>query len=347
MNLFYKIIIKLLLYRIAKNFKGDLIIIFPNKYNYILGKNNKKLPYFKILSNFIFIRILFQGELGVSYGYYKGEWTTNNLPHLIRLGIFNLSNTKNLKVKINIFKRIKKIFIFDRSNTIAKSKKQISFHYDLGNNFYRCWLDKTMTYSSGIFLKKNVSLQTAQINKYKSLAELAKINKRNTVLEIGCGWGGFTNYISENIGAKVTGITISKNQYNYAKNIKQKNVIIKLLDYRKINEMYDKIVSIEMFEAVGKKNWNNFFKILDQNLKRKGLAALQIITINERLFERYEKNKDFIQKYIFPGGMLPTKNIIYSLADNNNLHVCKEKCLRTDYAKTLHLWRKNFVNNCN
>ena len=171
-----------------------------------------------------------------------------------------------------------------------------------------------------------------------------KISKRNTVLEIGCGWGGFTSYISKNVGAKVTGITISKNQYLYAKNIKQKNVIIKFLDYRKINEMYDKIVSIEMFEAVGKKNWNNFFQILDKSLKKKGLAALQIITINESLFESYEKNKDFIQKYIFPGGMLPTKNIIYSLASNNNLHVCKEKSLRTDYAKTLYFWRHNFLN---
>ncbi len=343
MNLFYKIIINFLLHKLNKNFKGDLTIIFPNKSTYILGKN-KKSPYFKIINNFIFIRILLQGVAGISYGYYKGEWTTNNLAYIVRLGIANIRSIKSLKIKENITKKIKGILYFNSSNTIAKSKKQISYHYDLGNNFYKCWLDKTMTYSSGIFSKKNLSLEKAQLNKYQSLAKLAKINKNNTVLEIGCGWGGFANYVSENIGSKITGITISKNQYNYANYIKEKNVIIKFLDYRKINQVYDKIVSIEMFEAVGKKNWNNYFKILEQSLKKRGLAALQIITINEKLYQSYEKNKDFIQKYIFPGGMLPTKKIIYNLASNNNLYICKEKPLGNDYAKTLSMWRENFLN---
>ena len=201
------------------------------------------------------------------------------------------------------------MFLLDRENTITKSKKQISFHYDLGNKFYSYWLDKTMTYSSAIFNNKNISLETAQINKYKSLTSLARINRNNKVLEIGCGWGGFTGYVSKNIGANITGITISKNQYDYASSLKQKNVKIQFLDYRKIKSKYDKIISIEMFEAVGKKNWNIFFKVLHESLKRNGLAALQIITINEDLYKYYSMNKDFIQKYIFPGGMLPTKKL--------------------------------------
>ena len=186
-----------------------------------------------------------------------------------------------------------------------------------------------MTYSSAIFNKKNISLESAQDNKYKSLIKLAKINKQNKVLEIGCGWGGFTGYVSKKIGSNITGITISKNQYEYATNLQQKNVSIKFLDYRKIKKKYDKIVSIEMFEAVGKKNWDTFFKVINSSLKKNGAAVLQIITINEKLYDNYSINKDFIQKYIFPGGMLPTKKIIYNLANANNLSITFEKSLRS------------------
>ena len=204
-----------------------------------------------------------------------------------------------------------------------------------------------MTYSSAIFNNKNISLETAQLNKYKSLSRLARINRNNKVLEIGCGWGGFTGYVSKNIGANITGITISKNQYDYASSLKQKNVKIQFLDYRKIKSKYDKIISIEMFEAVGKKNWNIFFKVLHESLKRNGLAALQIITINEDLYKYYSMNKDFIQKYIFPGGMLPTKKIIYNLACSNNLSIIFDKSIGQDYAKTLQIWRENFFSKWN
>ena len=346
MSFFYKVVSRIILRKLTSNFQGNLIIKFPDKSKYIIG-NKKNGPYFHILNNFFLLRVLLNGVSAIGYGYYKGEWKTNNLSYIVRLGLINIKTIKTLKIKESFLYKIKKVFLLDRENTITKSKKQISFHYDLGNKFYSYWLDKTMTYSSAIFNNKNISLETAQINKYKSLTSLARINRNNKVLEIGCGWGGFTGYVSKNIGANITGITISKNQYNYASSLKQKNVKIQFLDYRKIKSKYDKIISIEMFEAVGKKNWNIFFKVLHESLKRNGLAALQIITINEDLYKYYSMNKDFIQKYIFPGGMLPTKKIIYNLACSNNLSIIFDKSIGQDYAKTLQIWRENFFSKWN
>jgi cyclopropane-fatty-acyl-phospholipid synthase len=331
----------MILKKLLINFRGNLIIILPNKSSYILGKGNSP-TYFHIKNNFFLIRVLINGVSAIGYGYYKGEWVTNNLSYVVKLGLKNIDTIKSLKIKKLFFYEMKKLFSLESSNTITKSKKQISYHYDLGNVFYSLWLDKSMTYSSAIFNKKNISLESAQDNKYKSLVKLAQINKQNKVLEIGCGWGGFTSYVSNKIGSKIIGITISKNQYEYATNLQKKNVSIKFLDYRKIKKKYDKIVSIEMFEAVGKKNWDTFFKVISSSLKKNGAAVLQIITINEKLYDNYSINKDFIQKYIFPGGMLPTKNIIYNLADANNLSITFEKSLRQDYAKTLNIWKKNF-----
>ena len=153
MNLVYKIIVQFVLRKLAKKFKGNLVIILPDNSKYILGKNHAA-PQFKISNNFLFLRILFGGITGISYGYSKGEWSTDNLSYIIKLGIKNLLYIKNLKINVNYFLNIRKLFGFFFSNTISKSKKQISYHYDLGNSFYKCWLDKTMTYSSAIFLKK-------------------------------------------------------------------------------------------------------------------------------------------------------------------------------------------------
>ena len=240
-----------------------------------------------------------------------------------------------------VITKVTKVF---ETNTIKKSKSQISFHYDLGNNFYNLWLDTSMTYSSAIF-KNSKTLEEAQYNKYKNLADVTKIKKHNTVLEIGCGWGGFVKYVNNNIGSKITGITISKEQFEYAKKYNSHLSNIELLDYRKVNKKYDKIISIEMFEAVGHRNWNVFFKSLSNLLKKNGLAGLQIITIAENNFSYYLQRKDFIQKYIFPGGMLPTKTILKTLAEENNLLIKECKSFSEDYAKTLSLWRSNFIAN--
>ena len=214
----------MILKKLLINFRGNLIIIFPNKSRYILGKGNSP-TYFHIKNNFFLIRVLINGVSAIGYGYYKGEWVTNNLSYVVKLGLKNINTIKSLKIKQRFFYKIKKLFALESSNTITKSKKQISYHYDLGNLFYSFWLDKSMTYSSAIFNKKNISLESAQDNKYKSLVKLAQINKQNKVLEIGCGWGGFTSYVSNKIGSKIIGITISKNQYEYATNLQKKMLV--------------------------------------------------------------------------------------------------------------------------
>ena len=322
-------------------FKGNLIIILPNKKIYIIG-NKKSAVEVNVISYNLFLRIFFYGVSGIGYSYSKGEWTTQNLTKLLEIGIRNNTLLKSLnnKQSFNIFKKMKNLFT---SNSIKKSKKQINFHYDIGNKFYEKWLDKTMTYSSGIFEKKNDTLEKAQTNKYKSLAKLANIKKTDEVLEIGCGWGGFIKYVQTNIGAKITGITISERQYNYTKNLIYKNNKVLFMDYRNLSKTYDKIISIEMFEAVGKKNWDKYFKILNESLNNKGVAALQIITIDEKIYSSYKNTADFIQKYIFPGGMLPTKKHLNELAKKNKLQLLEKKSFKGDYAKTLILWREKFL----
>jgi len=339
----YKIILLKLKKKFEGNFIGSLEISFPNNRIFRFGSSSK-ISRIKVKNNLFLFKLLFLGVPYIGHGYFKGDWVTENLKELLALGIKNkklLNSIPVFNIFLYIITKISKIF---ESNTLKKSKSQIGFHYDLGNNFYNLWLDKSMTYSSALF-KKSKTLEKAQNNKYKNLAQETNIKKNNTVLEIGCGWGGFVKYVNDNIGAKITGITISKKQFDYAKKNKNKLTNIELLDYRKVKKTYDKIISIEMFEAVGKKNWNIFFKTLNNLLNKNGQAGLQIITISEPNYSYYLQRRDFIQKYIFPGGMLPTKKILNRLALQNNLLIKECKSFSQDYAKTLALWRKNFIAN--
>ena len=341
------LIYKIILIKLKKSFKnrfiGSIEISFPNKKLFTFG-NSSNPSRINIKNNSFLLKLLFLGTPYIGHGYFKGYWTTNNLQELLALGIKNKNLINSIPVFHIFLLAITKISRFFESNTIRKSKSQISFHYDLGNNFYNLWLDKSMTYSSALF-KKSKTLEEAQNNKYRNLAEVTKIKKTNTVLEIGCGWGGFIKYVNNNIGARITGITISKAQFDYAKKNNDKLTNIELLDYRKVNKKYDKIISIEMFEAVGYRNWSVFFKSINNLLKKNGQAGLQIITIAENNFSYYLQRKDFIQKYIFPGGMLPTKQILKTLASENNLLIKECKSFSKDYAKTLALWRNNFIAN--
>ena len=204
-----------------------------------------------------------------------------------------------------------------------------------------------MTYSSAMFKTKKQSLQSAQINKYKSLANLVNIKPGDKILEIGCGWGGFSEYIAMNYKANVTALTISKNQYfavkqNLQKKQLQQFVDVKLMDYRDLKGTYDKIVSIEMFEAVGERYWSVFFKKLYDNLKLNGRIGLQTITIDEKFFQTYKKFPDFIQTYIFPGGMLPSVSVIKNIMSNNGLNIEKKIMFGSDYAETLKRWKGSF-----
>jgi len=287
--------------------------------------------------------IITRGDLGFAEGYVNNKWDTSNLNNLLKILLKN-EQIKNKEWRPNFFNKIiEKVNFIIKQNSIKQAKKNITFHYDLGNNFYKEWLDETMTYSSAIFKNKDISLKEAQINKYQSINENLNLSKNSTVCEIGSGWGGFINFIKnthQNIN--VDGYTISGQQYSYVKKNFPKNINFE--DYRNIKNKYSNVVSIEMFEAVGKKYWNTYFQKLNSILELNGSACLQIITINENSFSKYLKNVDFIQKYIFPGGMLPTKNIVNKLAKDNGFKIYHKISFGYDYAKTLGIWKTNFNN---
>ncbi len=233
-------------------------------------------------------------------------------------------------------------------NTIKTAAKNISKHYDLGNNFYNLWLDSTLTYSSAIFGSPNTRLVDAQNAKYDRIIEKLGIKSTDHVLEIGCGWGGFFSRAAELTGCKVTGITLSNEQANYANKLitnkkLQNQVNIQVIDYRNTHLKYDKVVSIEMIEAVGAEYWDIYFEKISSSLKKNGKALIQGITIRDDLFEAYIKNTDFIQQYIFPGGMLITDKILETKANAYKMKLTDNFHFGLDYAKTLNIWRQNFI----
>ena len=276
-----------------------------------------------------------------------GEIDSDNLTNLIELAVLHDSYLEE-QIKLGTLQKLWLKFQHWRNrNNQSGSKRNISYHYDLGNQFYSRWLDRTMTYSSAVFQSETDTLEDAQNRKYQKLAELADIQPGERVLEIGCGWGGFAEYAAKEYGAHVTGITISKEQYDFAKNRLRTAGLdhmtdIVMQDYRKLNQRFDKIVSIEMFEAVGEKYWPVYFKTIANCLNEGGKAALQVITIDHKAFLEYRTQPDFIQKYIFPGGMLPS---IKALDDplktaGLSLHFCQG--YGQDYARTLAEWKVRF-----
>tara|TARA_B100000963_G_scaffold102377_1_gene88604 strand:- start:860 stop:2047 length:1188 start_codon:yes stop_codon:yes gene_type:complete len=300
-----------------------------------------------LLSDSAIIRILGHGKMGFCEAFMVGEIDSDNLTNLIELAVLHDSYLEE-QIKLGTLHKLWLKFQHWRNrNNQSGSKRNISHHYDLGNQFYSRWLDRTMTYSSAVFQSETDTLEDAQNRKYQKLAELADIQPGERVLEIGCGWGGFAEYAAKEYGAHVTGITISKEQYDFTKNrlrIAGLNHMtdIVMQDYRKLNQSFDKIVSIEMFEAVGEKYWPVYFKTIANCLKDGGKAALQVITIDHKAFLEYRTQPDFIQKYIFPGGMLPS---IKALDDplktaGLSLHFCQG--YGQDYARTLAEWKVRF-----
>ena len=232
-------------------------------------------------------------------------------------------------------------------NSIAGSKRNIHRHYNLGNNFYKLWLDKSMTYSGGLFVSDDISLEQAQDAKYQRVIEQINLNKNKQILEIGCGWGGFAEKAAQ-IGSKITAISLSEEQLKFAKlRLKKNNLLnkvdLKFKDYREIKGNFDSIVSIEMFEAVGEKYWDLFFKSVHKLLSKDGKFCIQTITIDDSLFARYRDSTDFIQQYIFPGGMLSSPSIFKKKLIKHNFKIIDEFAFGNDYAKTLSIWRKKFL----
>jgi len=293
------------------------------------------------------LQIIKSGSVGLAEAYMRNEFETDNLTNLIEI------TAKNIKLvykfsgifDLSMINKLKSIFI---KNNKSRSKKNISKHYDLGNDFFSLWLDPSLTYSSAIFEKQKDDLFSAQLNKYKKLTELIKPNVGNKILEIGCGWGGFAEYVGKNYDVKLDCITISKEQFEFSKKrIFEKGlnekVNIFLKDYRDVKDKYDSIASIEMIEAVGQNYLVNYFKSIKKNLSENGRAAIQAITIDDSLFDRYKTKEDFIQKYIFPGGFLPSKRKLYDLSSSNGLEIKKYESYGSHYSNTLKIWRDEFL----
>jgi cyclopropane-fatty-acyl-phospholipid synthase len=293
-------------------------------------------------------RLLHDGKMGFCEAFMDGEASSQSLPTLIELAVLHDKYLENA-LKTNIFRQAGlRLFHMLRRNNKLGSAKNIAHHYDIGNSFYEAWLDPTMTYSSAVFDSETDDLTTAQLNKYKRLAELADIQPGDRVLEIGCGWGGFAKFVSQHIGAHVTGITISKAQLAYAEASLaeaglQNKVDLKLMDYRDLQGRFDKIVSIEMFEAVGQAYWPVYFDTISRMLKSGGRAVIQSITINHDAFQSYRDQPDFIQRYIFPGGMLPSMPMLQTPVTQAGLELVAENGYASDYARTLQEWRARFL----
>ena len=306
------------------NLKAKLLIKKPNfTYNLIRG-----------------------GSIGFAESYMNEEFETNNLSNLIEFTARNINIIHKFSGLLDfpIINFLKNKVI---KNTKTRSKENIAKHYDLGNDFFSLWLDDTLTYSSAIFEQETKNLSEAQNNKYQKLIDLIKPNHGDKILEIGCGWGGFAEYMGKKYDVKLDCITISQKQFDYTKERIHKcglneKVNIEIKDYRDLNGRYNSIASIEMIEAVGQNYLDGYFKTIKSNLSNGGNVAIQAITIDDNLFDRYKNKQDFIQKYIFPGGFLPNKNSINKYVSDNGLAVNSYISYADDYANTLAIWREEF-----
>jgi len=303
-----------------------------------------------------FKRCVLYGDIGFGEGYVAGEWDTDSITNVISWFILNVEHAPGVSgssvksVVLNLLKFYNRLFHNKRANSISGSKKNIAEHYDLNNDFFALWLDPTMTYSSAYFKEDNYTLEQAQKAKYHRLCEQLFLKETDHVLEIGSGWGGNAIYMASNFGCKVTSITISEEQHKEA-TLRVKNagldhlVKIELQDYRKVKGQFDKIVSVEMLEAVGAEFLEPYFKQCQKLLAPKGILALQVITCPDSRFEEFKNGVDWIQKHIFPGSLLPSigemNRIINQVSD---LTVVDVKDLGLHYAKTLHTWFVNFNN---
>ena len=328
---------------------GQLKIINYDGKKYFFGEKDKNLNVELIINKpGITFSIIKKGSIGLAEAYMRGEFKTNNLSDLIELTAKNINIIYKFSglFDFSFINYLKNIFL---KNTKKNSKNYISRHYDLGNEFFSLWLDKTLTYSSAIFEENKNNLEEAQINKYKKLINLIKPKTGDKILEIGCGWGGFAEYLGKNFDVKLDCITISKKQYDFAKERIQKNQLtekinIYMKDYRDVKNKYNSIVSIEMIEAVGKNYLESYFKTIKDNLQNNGTAAIQAITIDDKLFDRYKTKEDFIQRYIFPGGFLPCKKSLHQYANQSGLNVVEYNSYGSHYSNTLNIWRREFVN---
>jgi cyclopropane-fatty-acyl-phospholipid synthase len=295
----------------------------------------------------VFARLIREGDVGFCEAYMEGGWSTPDLQAVMDLAQNGNNEALDRMVGVALVRAYEKLRFWLQSNSKRQARKNIAYHYDLGNDFYRLWLDDSMTYSSALFRTGQESLEKAQEQKYASMVDQMGAKPGDHVLEIGCGWGGFAEYAASKRGLKVTGLTISKAQHDYAVARMaaaglSDRVEIKLQDYRDERGVYDGIASIEMFEAVGEKYWPTYFNTLRDRLKPGAQATLQIITIGDDRFHLYRKSVDFIQKYIFPGGMLPSPSALRAEIAKAGLEFKGSVEFGQSYSQTLRRWYDTF-----
>ena len=338
-----KVILKLL----SKLKHGALRLHTPTGEVLYFGSGNA--PVSLELHNWdLFTAAMRSGDIGFAESYINGTWTTDNLTGLIALLVRNRTAIESLVYGSwwgSLFYRVKHLL---NRNSKSGSRKNIHAHYDIGNEFYKLWLDPSMTYSSALFTKDTgADLELAQLAKYRAILSQLHVAPGEKVLEIGCGWGGFAELAAREGGVHTTGLTLSTEQLAYAKRRMGEAGLanmadLKLCDYRDSAGQYDAVASIEMFEAVGESYWPSYFECVARSLKQGGRACIQTIVIADELFERYRKSTDFIQQYIFPGGMLPSPSRFESMAAQYGLTVSMKRSFGIDYADTLVAWRRAF-----
>lgn len=292
---------------------------------------------------------LFGGSIGAGEAYMLKAWGSPDLVQVIRVMALNMNVLQQLDSQwSSLFNLISRIAHKLRPNTIAKARENIAAHYDLGNDFFSLFLDSTMLYSAAIYPNENASLEQASIHKMSHICQRLQLSEQDHLLEIGTGWGGMAIYAAKTTGCRVTSVTISQAQFNYATDwVKREGlehrVSILLQDYRLIEGQFDKLVSIEMIEAVGHEFYSTYFKQCSRLLKKDGLMLIQAITIQDQRFEYARKNTDFIQQYIFPGGCLPSNAVIAEHVNTNtDMQIIGLQDITLDYAKTLAHWRQDF-----
>jgi cyclopropane-fatty-acyl-phospholipid synthase len=334
---------------------GCLHLELPDGSQRIFGQPNSHVQASARVVNWNFFKrcVLF-GDVGFGEAYVDGDWETDDITRVIAWFILNIENSpamsgsRGKKFLINLLGKYNRALHLLRPNSLATSRRNIQEHYDLGNNFYKLFLDSTMTYSSAWFRSPNQSLAVAQAAKYDRLCEKLKLKPTDHVLEIGSGWGGFSRHAVQNYGCKVTTVTISEQQYQYAQELFKREGLadraeVKLMDYRLIKGQFDKIVSIEMLEAVGDKYLETYFAKCQEVLKPHGLLGVQMITCPDSRYDSLRKNVDWIQKHIFPGSLLLSVNRVnQAIGRTGELWLHDLHDMGLDYAETLKRWHQAF-----
>ena len=336
-----------------KLLEESIDIITPDGQSILSRTNTSNAAHTLVVNKWSFFWDMLTGyDLGLAESYIKGKWDHNDLTSLFKYlasktADNNLPSIGNIAPKKMYARLVQR---FKSTNSIKWAKRNISQHYDMSNDFFKTFLDPSMTYSCGIFETSTSSLEDAQYQKINTLIERSKLSSSDSILDIGCGWGSLSTTIASNHGANVTAVTLSQRQYEYFHNLLKKNdlkgnVDLQITDYRFIKGQFDHIFSVEMLEAVGHKGTQEFFQKCASLLKNGGTLQIQVITIPHSRYDAYKNNCDFIQKYIFPGGLLLSLETIKHAAHAAGFTIYNESSIGLHYAKTLSHWRKNFMQN--